>query len=248
MITDWWETFFSGPVLDIQRKASREEKTRTEADFIEKVLQIIPQGKILDVPCGEGRLSLEMASRGYSVTGVDITLPFLEDAKRKASEKQLEITWEHRDMRDLPWKEEFDAVICFGGSFGYFDDEGNKTFLKAVFSTLKPEGTFLIDTHVAETLLPRFQERDWHRIGDTLIAEEREYDHVHGRVRAEWILIQGSTLEKRSSSVRMYTYCELVQMLEKAGFYNYHAYGSLGVSPFRVGSQRLYLTAKKKGH
>ncbi len=161
MQTEWWERFFSGPWLDVQRQIRTEEETCNEADFIQKLLQLAPQAKVLDVPCGEGRLSLEMASRGYQVTGVDITLPLLDDARRKATERQLNIVWEHRDMRDLPCQEEFDGAFCFWGSFGYFDEQGNADFLKAVCRALKPGARFLVDTHIAETLLPIFQERGW---------------------------------------------------------------------------------------
>jgi 2-polyprenyl-3-methyl-5-hydroxy-6-metoxy-1,4-benzoquinol methylase len=74
----------------------------------EKADHLTPQAKILNVPCGAGRLCLELASRGYHMTGVDLALPLLDDARRKATQRQLEIAWEDPDMRDLPWKEEFD--------------------------------------------------------------------------------------------------------------------------------------------
>lgn len=101
--------------MDVLRQFKTEEQTRAEADFIEKRLQLTPQAKVLDVPCGAGRLCLELASRGYHMTGVDFTPPLLDDARRKATQRQLEIVWEHRDMRDLSWKEEFDGAFCSGG-------------------------------------------------------------------------------------------------------------------------------------
>ena len=110
---EWWNGFFSDLWLNVQLGTKTEEQTCAESDFIQRVLNIKPQSSVLDVPCGDGRHSIELAKRGYKITGVDITQPFLMEAKRKATEQQLEIRWEHRDMRDLPWEEEFDAAFCF---------------------------------------------------------------------------------------------------------------------------------------
>ena len=100
---EWYNNYFFEPWLRIQRQCKSKEQTLAEADLIEKLLQLKPQNKILDVPYGEGRFSLELASRGHQMTGVDITLPLLDDAQNKATERQLAITWKHRDMRVLPW-------------------------------------------------------------------------------------------------------------------------------------------------
>jgi SAM-dependent methyltransferase len=242
---EWWKNFFSGLWLDVQRQARTQEQTRAEADLIEKLLQLTPQAKVLDVPCGEGRLSLELALRGYQVTGVDLTLPLLDDARRKASEQQLAVMWEHRDMRDLPWQEEFAGAFCFWGSFGYFDDNGNMDFLKAVFRVLKPGARFLIDTPVVETILPRFRGHDWSRMGEALILEERRYDHVQSRVDVDWTLVHEGKVEKKSTSIRMYTYRELCQLFAQVGFANCEGYDTSSQQPFNFGSQRLGLVATK---
>lgn len=247
MRTEWWESYFSGLFLDVLRQGKTEGQTGAEADFIQKVLRLSPRAKILDVPCGNGRLSLELASRGYQVTGVDITLPLLNDARRKAAKQQLEVVWEHRDMRDLPWQEEFDDAFCFWGSFGYFDEIGNRGFLQAVARALQPGARFLLDIHIAESLLPRFQGRDWQRVGDILMFQERCYDHLHSRVDVEMTLVKSGRTTKRASSVRIYTYRQLCQLFEEVGFAICEGYGSLNRESFKFGSQRLYLVAEKKG-
>ncbi len=79
---EWWQTFF--PVWgEVPHHAKSEEETRAEADCIEDLLELPPQSHILDVPCGAGRLALAVAALGYRVTGVDITLPLLEEARRQ---------------------------------------------------------------------------------------------------------------------------------------------------------------------
>lgn len=156
---DWWREFFSGPVLNFVQHARDEEQTQAESDFVQQALALPVDAKILDVPCGGGRLSLELASRGYRVTGVDISMPLLEEAQVIADAQHLPISYEHRDMRDLPWRGEFDGAICFWSSFGYFDEQGNADFLSAVSKALKPGARFLLDTPLVETRLRRWRRR-----------------------------------------------------------------------------------------
>src|SRR5262245_41616080 len=131
-MSDWWQHFFGGLWLDVQRRFRTPEQTRAEADFVEQMLGLTSGARVLDAPCGEGRIALELAARGHHVTGVDVTPILLEDAKRAAAEHGLSVVWEQRDMRDLPWREQFDAAVCWWGSFGYFDDAGNAAFIRAV--------------------------------------------------------------------------------------------------------------------
>jgi SAM-dependent methyltransferase len=244
---EWWKDFFSDLWLDVQKSFKTDEETYAEVRFIERALHLAPRSRVLDVPCGVGRHSIELAKQGHHVTGVDITPPLLDDAREKAKEHGVEVRWDQRDMRDLPWKAEFDAAFCFWGSFGYFDDAGNRSFLDSVACGLKSGGRFLLDTHVAETLLPRLVDRrGWRRVGSTMVLEEKRYDHVSARTTTEWTLIQNGRMFRKSSYIRLYTFAELSKLLEKYGFTNFEAYGSLDSEPFRLGSPRLYLVSTKR--
>jgi SAM-dependent methyltransferase len=244
--TEWWKNFFSGLALDMWRQAVTEEQTRAEADFIEKRLQLPAQSKILDVPCGNGRLAIELAGRGYQTTGVDIALGFIEEARAKAAQRSLPTTWENREMRDLPWSEVFDGAFCFGNSFGYLDDEGNADFLKAVARALKSGAPFLIDTGIAaESILPNLREQVWMEIGDILFLASRRYNHVEGRLDIEYRFMRDGKVEKKPASQRIYTYRELCRLLAAAGFTDYEGYSSLSREPFKLGSHRLLMVAKR---
>ena len=245
--TNWWHDFFSGLALDFVQHSRDEERTREEAGFVQQALGLPLDAKILDVPCGAGRLSLVMASLGYRVTGVDISLPLLEAARAEADVQRLAVNWERRDMRDLPWQREFDGAVCFWSSFGYFDEQGNAAFLAAVSNSLKRGARFLLDTPLIETRLPEMEAeaRVWWPVGDLLALEDRRFDHETSRVESEWTFMHHGQIEKKSLSLRLYTYHELGGLLEQAGFGDHQAYGSLDLEPFALGSTWLYMVTTK---
>jgi SAM-dependent methyltransferase len=245
---DWWRTFFEGLFVESWLQATPEAQTRQEAEFIEKTLRLPSNGRVLDAPCGGGRHSLALAARGYRMTAIDISPQFLQAARASADEKQLAIDWHQGDMQELPWKGEFDGAFCFGNSFGYFDDEGNAAYLRAVAAGLKDGGRFVLDyPAAAEPLIFAFQERSWYEFGDLLFLRAGRYDHVSGRIYVEYSLLRGGRRETKSITQRVYTYREVVRLLEQAGFGDVEAYASPAGEPFHFRAKGLLLAATKRG-
>jgi SAM-dependent methyltransferase len=234
-------------MVDIWLAFPTAEQNRLEPDFIQKVLQLPPGGRVLDVPCGGGRHALELAMRGFRVTGVDLTPRFLAHARAQAVPIQGAVMWEQREMRDLPWQEEFDGAYCFGNSFGYLDDAGDAAFVAAVARALKPGGRFLVDTGTAaEVFFPNYQERSWYDVGGTLFLIHNHPDHVSSRLETELTCVRDGRVEKHWFSQRIYTYRELCRLLAGTGLGGCAGYGSVNAEPFRLGSHHLLLVATKK--
>ena len=244
--SQWWRTVFTGPWAGVQKLVKTAETTREDSEFIAGFLQGCQGGKVLDVPCGTGRLCLELARRGYEVTGVDLSPALLGEGRIIAETEGLSVNLENRDMRDLPWKGEFDAVICFWGSFGYFDDAGNLDFLRAVFRTLKPGGKLILDTHVLETLYPHFgRGGTWQEVGGALVLRDNQFDHRNSISITQLIIVKDGQVHRETTSIRIYTFRELANQLEDVGFIGLESYGSLAREPFDVRSERLYVVANK---
>src|SRR6185369_7365585 len=115
------------------RKAIPPERTQTEVKFLLEHLRCDPGAHVLDVPCGNGRLSFELARRGLRVTGVDISQEFIAEAQLKqtgsldSSERAdgndgtARLEFILRDMRFLEDESIYDGAYCFGNSFAFLE-------------------------------------------------------------------------------------------------------------------------------
>ena len=138
-----WSDFFNGhaPVYDGNCFT---KNTEAEAGIIEEELRISPGAAILDVGCGTGRHAIELARRGYRVTGVDLSTGMLEQAEKYAREAKVEVTWIHSNARSFQVDRLFDGAICLcEGAFGLLgiqDDalEQPLAILGRMESALKP--------------------------------------------------------------------------------------------------------------
>ncbi len=143
----WYESLFE----DYGKKYDNESFTQGtigECDFIEKEIDFDKSLKIIDIGCGTGRHSIELAKRGYKVTGLDLSASQLERAKEKAKEQNLQIDFQKHDARNLPFKNEFDlAIMLCEGAFPLMEtDEMNYEILKKVAKSLKNSGKLIFTT------------------------------------------------------------------------------------------------------
>lgn len=244
--SDWWEDFFEGLMTDFWRAAAPVDAAGPEADFIERHLRLAPGARVLDVPCGHGRLALPLAARGYRVTGLDISRDLLAAARLSGEGARLEVDWRQGDMREIGEAGAYAGAFCAGNSFGYFDEAGNAAFLRSLSRALAPGGYFLLDSGwPAECVLPGFRDRIEAELGGLRFLAENRYEPSTGRVENRFTVSRGEETVTRLASHRAYSYREIAALLREAGLDVVESFGSLEGEPFRLGSRRLLAVARK---
>lgn len=241
---EWFSAFFTGLWLDVQRGFFPAEGSEKHASLLERVLALRPGSRVIDVPCGNGRLTLALARRGHVMTGIDFTPVFLDEARASAGE--LPTTFVERDMRQLDGLSGFDAAFNYWGSFGYFDDAGDEAVAAGVCRALVPGGRFAIDVNLIETLMPIFQPRGWFQVGDITVLEDRAFDFATSRIESDWTLIRaGGDEQRRHTSMRLYSAHELADLLRRAGFASVRFLDGASEAPLTVASRRALVVATK---
>jgi SAM-dependent methyltransferase len=235
--------------LEFWRSALSPEFTQKQALEVRNTLNLMTGDRVVDVPCGNGRLTLELAAAGLRMTGLDLASEFIEEAKEAARKRNLSLELVCRDMRDLPASGGFDAAYCVGNSFGYLDHEGNADFLKAVARTLRPKGRFLLEYPlVAEIALARKPMRQWHKAGAVLMISEQSYDVTRSRLQTNYVFIQNGTEHTCQAAYQIYTCRETMSMMQDAGFTELRLLKDLSGSPsshFTLGAEVLYVMAER---
>jgi 2-polyprenyl-3-methyl-5-hydroxy-6-metoxy-1,4-benzoquinol methylase len=139
----------------------RIEGTPTEVDQVLDLLEVESGAHILDLACGPGRHTLELARRGFRVTGVDRTAAYLERAREQAAEEELEIEFVQADMREFRRPDAFDAAVNLFTSFGFFEHAADDLqVVRNLYDSLKPGGRLLMEMSGKEVLARMFRERD----------------------------------------------------------------------------------------
>jgi SAM-dependent methyltransferase len=224
------------------------DATSGEVDSLLKLVDVQPPDRILDLCCGVGRHSLELAARGFSMTAVDRTAAFLEQASRKAGETGVTIEFVQASMGEFRRPNAFDAAINMFTSFGYFtSDDEELAVLRNVFESLKPDGRLVIDVLGKEVLCRRFQPRTWQAspAGTAFLLEERKVRSGWASIENRWIVFDETGKHEFHFDLRVYSGRELEGLLQRAGFREILLYGKLNGAPYDHDAERLVAVARK---
>jgi len=225
------------------------ERFDAAAREVECVLQLarVTEGAVLDLCCGPGRHSVELAHRGFHVTGVDASAYLLARARERAGQSKAGIEWIQEDMRNFQRPQAFDLVCVLFTSFGYFDsDEENLQVLRNAHNSLKPGGALVIDVVGKERLARVWQKSIVSELADgTVLVQLPQVSEDWTRVSNKWLLIKDGTAQTFHFQHAIYSGRELKDMLLRTGFDSVEIFGNLQGAPYGLDAERLVAVARK---
>jgi SAM-dependent methyltransferase len=216
-----FEGVFNDDYLHFYEQILTPERTAEDVERIVELLDLKPGAEVLDCPCGHGRIANALAERGFRVVGLDASDFFLDRARDDAAARGVDVEYIHGDMRDLPWRDRFDALVNWFTSFGYFSDDENKAVLRGFHDALKPGGRLVLETqNITRILLNPQPVHVVGEVGKDMVFDRWELDPENARFVTERIVIRDGRARKAHFSIRWFSPPELRAWLEEAGFEN----------------------------
>lgn len=222
-----WREYYgeSGKYLQEHKDFLTASKTKTDCDFIVKVLNLKKSDKIIDLACGDGRITVELAKRGFNIEGLDFSQSLLRIARKKAEENNVSINFYYQDLDNLSLKHKYNKAFIFFSHFGILDPE--KVF-KNINQILERKGKFLLDCDNLfrlVTFLLRTKNRKRYSFDP---IELKLYDN-----------------EQNYAPERYYFYLEIAEMMLKNGIRPIKNYGDYEGGEYSISSPRMIIIGEK---
>lgn len=252
---EWWKTLFNSLYLKTDGDVVENPiNTTKEVDLLVSVTGVQPSDRLLDLCCGQGRHSIELARRGYEhVLGLDRSRYLVRLAKKRAKQLGLKVSFTEGDARRTRIGESSrDCVFLLGNSFGYFErEEDDVNLLKSVKKVLRPRGKLVLDIVDGNWLRTHFEPRSWEWIDQNhFVCRERSLSNDGSRIVSREVVVNANTgvIADQFYAERLYGIEELRALLTRLGFEDVLFHGHLLADSTRgqdVGmmSNRLFVSA-----
>jgi SAM-dependent methyltransferase len=244
----WWTTFFDEDYLATYLVRNTVDEDDAEAAGVARLAAIGEGTRVLDAPCGYGRIALPLARRGARVTGLDLSQVQLDEARRRlAALAGVELELVQGDLRSLPFPDgSFDVVLNLFTSIGYTGEEGDAQLVRELARVARAGARLVLETMHRDRLVTIFTPRTWVPLPDGgMFLQERSFDlatgvstETHTRVHPD-----GRRSDRRFQ-LRCYAVPEVVRLVEAAGFRDVVCAGGYAGEPL-TRDTRLVLTAAR---
>ena len=237
-MSDWWETFFDQDYLRIWGQVFTEEVNTRQAVELWSLLDLNPGCRLLDAPCGWGRLSRQLAMLGAMVLGVDQSETLLAAAEAQRGELPTEqLRYLRHDLRKSIPETGFDVACNIFTSFGYGTEEEDIAMFRTLRDALRPGGRVVVETNHRDLMtvfISRGSKRSMRLPDGTLFIDEVDFDAISGVASLNWYWSSPSGSGEKHGKWRCYTPTQIVGLLERAGLRLFEAYQGLSKTPYKA--------------
>ena len=244
----WFKKWFSSKFyLDLYQHRD-EEDARWIINLLQRNISVYSKSKVLDIACGSGRHSIELARRGFDVTGFDLSEYLIGEAKKNlvnSKERDLKVKFLIKDMRKFNFKNSFDIAVNIFTSFGYFEsDEENSKVFENVSNSLRKDGYFIFDflnkNYLENHLVPTTRNKH----GNITVVQKRIIEN--GFVKKNIIIKAGKKESQFEEVLKLYSLSEFKKMFSKYDLRINKLYGDYFGNKFNeTESKRLIIIAQK---
>lgn len=254
-MNEWWKTFFDQDYLNLWGQMFSEEDNRKQAGDLWSMLDLEPGRRIMDAPCGWGRLSRPLACLGADVLGVDQSDTLLALAEGQRGDLPPDrLRYLRHDLRTPLPETGFDVACNIFSSFGYGTEEDDVAIFRTLRDSVRPGGRVVVETNHRDlvcAVIARGSRLSKRMPDGTLFLDEPDFDPISGVVRLNWYWSGPAGSGEKHAQWRCLTPTQIVGLLERVGLRFAGAYKGLSKAPYRAegpeAGGRLALVAVREG-
>jgi len=232
MPSEWIEKFFvKKPEMFLIMMNNMWRYAEREAEAIDTLIRTHMDNarRILDLMCGNGRIAIHLAKRGYEVVGIDISEKYIKDARNRARKYSVDervsfIVGDARELNKYFSSNEFDAVVSFWTSIGYYGEDVDRRMFMNVFEITRSDGLFMIlNTMSRERLMKIYHPRTFEEIDNNVFLYSHKF-HLDTSIYEwdiKWYKKEDKNLrfiDQITIYLRVYSIHEIVRMLRDCGW------------------------------
>ena len=237
-MSEWWKTFFDDEYFRIFSQMFSLETDTKQAAELWSMLDLTPGCRLLDAPCGWGRLSRPLALLGASVLGVDQSENMLRFAERSRGDLSPEhLRYRKHELRSPLPDSGFDIACNIFTSFGYGTEDDDVAIFRTLREAVRPGGRVLVETNHRDLMcafIARASKASRRFKDGTLFIDEPEFDAIAGVVRLNWYWSGPHGSGEKHADWRCYTPTQVVQLLQRAGLHFVGAYKGFSKTPYKA--------------
>jgi D-alanine-D-alanine ligase len=252
---EWWRELFDSLYLKTDGDVvENDTNTQRDIDALITATGIVPEDRLLDLCCGQGRHSLALAARGYRhVTGFDRSRYLIRLAKRRAKTMGLNAHFHEGDARKPRFPaDSFDCVFVMGNSFGYFDrEDDDKAVIEAVKKILRSGGALALDITDGDWIRANYERRSWEWIDQNhFVCRERSLSSHQQRLITREVVTHAErgVIADQFYAERLFSREQITGLLDTCGFHQVRFHGTLEADSDRgqdlgMMANRLFITS-----
>lgn len=222
------------------------ERTKVEVDQLRVTLDLPPTARILDVGCGFGRHSIELARHGFRVVGLDPSKAMIAIARQNAAEAQVEVDFQCQAGQDFVAEAVFDAAICLFTTLGQISETSDNSGLVArVYEALVPEGQFVVEVPQREATAAALKPSDRFGGDENYADVVRKFDPLDQTITESFTVVRAGQAEHFLLRYRLFSVTELTHLLQAAGFRQVAVYADYQKSPLTPDSSTMLAICRK---
>ena len=238
--------FFAENSPFLQHPLLTPERTAGEIDFILSQLNLSPAARVLDVGCGFGRHSLELARRGYFVVAIDPSAAMIAAAQKRAALANISVDFRPLKGESFTTPQPFDAALCLFTTLGQiFEGEENSALAAQAYNALKPGGKFVVEVPQKEATVQNLRPADKFGQGDRYTTVTRRFNAGDNTVTEIFTVISPEATKTYLLRYRLYSRPELTALLHQAGFSVIASYADYQGAPLSPASPTMLVISAK---